>query len=171
MRAVVDSSAILGGFEPAPPSEFAVPPTVVDEVARGREGRRMQELLAAGLEVREPSLASLERVRAAASALGESGRLSPADVDVLALALDLAIPCLSDDYSIQNVASRAGVEVRPFREGGIREVWTWGVRCPGCRRWTPEGRPGGECPVCGSQLRSARRRARRGASPETGGEG
>ena len=171
MRAVVDSSAILGGFHPAPPTEFAVPPAVVDEVARGREGRRMQELLAAGLQVMAPSLTSLDRVRSAAAGLGETGRLSRVDVEVLALAIDLCVPCLSDDYSIQNVAARAGVEVRPFREGGIREVWTWGVRCSGCRRWFPEGRAGGECPVCGSELRSARRRAPRGAAPDTRGEG
>ena len=169
----MDSSAILGGFHPAPPSEFAVPPTVVDEVSRGREGRRMQELLAAGLQVRAPSPAALERVRAAAAGLGESDRLSTADVDVLALALDLAVPCLSDDYSIQNVASRAGVEVRPFREGGIREVWAWGVRCPGCNRRFAEGeaKAGQPCPVCGTELRSSRRRPPRGAPPDTGGEG
>ncbi len=171
MRAVVDSSAILGGFEPAPPSEFAVPPSVVGEVSRGREGRRMEELLAAGLRVQAPNQAALDRVRLASRELGEQGRLSPVDVEVLALALDLCVPCLSDDYSIQNVAARVGVEVRPFREGGIREVWTWSVRCSGCRRWFPDASPGGVCPVCGSGLRSARRRAGKVASPESRGKG
>ena len=173
VQAVVDSSAILGGFHPAPPSEFAVPPAVVDEVARGREGRRMQELLAAGLQVLSPTPGAVERVRQVSRGLGESGRLSQVDVEVLALALDLDVPCLSDDYSIQNVAARAGVEVRPFREGGIKQVWTWGVRCPGCNRRfnDDEAKAGQPCPVCGTELRSSRRRAPRGATPDTVGEG
>lgn len=160
MRAVVDSSAILGGFEPAPPGEFAVPPSVADEVARGREGRRMQELLAAGLVMMDPSPRARARVEQVADGLGEADRLSGADVDVLALAMDLGVPCLTDDYSVQNVAAVLGVEARPFREGGIREVWSWGVRCPGCRRRfeADAARPGEPCPVCGTELRTSRRR-------------
>ncbi len=160
MRAVIDASAFLGGFEPVPPAEFAVPPSVVDEVARGRPGRRMQELLAAGLAMMEPTPGAVARAEAAAEGLGEGSRLSPADVDVLALALDLGVPCLTDDYSVQNVASRLGVVARPFREGGIKEVWTWGVRCPGCRRRFRDGEAeaGRPCPVCGTELRTSRRR-------------
>jgi len=160
VRAVLDASALLGGFEPVPPAEFAVPPSVVDEVVRGRAGRRLQELLAAGLAMMEPSPGSVGCVGRAADELGEGARLSPTDVDVLALAIDLGVPCLTDDYSIQNVAARLGVEARPFREGGIREVWQWGVRCPGCRRRFLEGaaRAGEPCPVCGTELRASRRR-------------
>ena len=160
MRAVIDASAFLGGFEPVPPGDFAVPPSVVDEVARGRAGRRMQELLAAGLAMMEPTPGSIACVGRAAEELGEGARLSPTDVDVLALALDLGVPCLTDDYSVQNVAARLGVEARPFREGGIREVWQWGVRCPGCRRRFKEGEAeaGKPCPVCGTELRTSRKR-------------
>jgi UPF0271 protein len=120
----------------------------------------MQQLLAAGLVMMEPSPRARARVEHVADGLGEADRLSGADVDVLALAMDLGVPCLTDDYSVQNVAAVLGIEARPFREGGIRAVWRWGVRCPGCRRRFEEGRarPGDPCPVCGTELRTSRRR-------------
>jgi UPF0271 protein len=158
MQAVLDSSAILEGFVPVPPADFAVPPLVVEEVSRGRAGRRMQGLVAAGLIVREPDEEARQRVQDEASRMGEGGRLSQTDMDVLALALELGLPCLTDDYSVQNVAARLGVPVRPFKERGIREVWEWGLRCPGCGRWAEEGEEeGGECPVCATPMRPARR--------------
>ena len=95
-----------------------------------------------------------------AEALGEGGRLSEADMDLLALAMDLEVPCLTDDYSIQNVAALLGIEALPFREAGIKDVWTWGLRCSGCRRTfeAEEARAGDPCPVCGAPLRTAPRR-------------
>ncbi len=159
MRAVLDTSAILEGFDPLPPSEFVVPPAVVDEVSMGKAGERMRNLVEAGLVIILPQLDAIEEVMAMARELGEDSRLSPPDVEVLALALELDLPCVTDDYSLQNVAARLGVEALPFKERGIREVWTWAVRCTGCGRWLEEEEdPKGVCPVCGSGLRTSRRR-------------
>ncbi len=159
VRAVVDSSAILGGFEPVPPEDFAVPPSVVSEVSKGTAGRRMRQLVDAGLVVKQPSDESMKAVRLEAESLGEQDRLSLVDVDVLALALDLGVPCLTDDYSVQNVAVGLDIETQSFREAGIKEVWAWGLRCTGCRRTFEAGEAsrGDQCPVCGSPLRSFRR--------------
>jgi UPF0271 protein len=157
VRAVLDTSAVLEGFDPVPPDEFAVPPSVVDEVSRGRAGRRMQALVDAGLAVIGPEGEARGRVMEAVMGLGEQARLSAADIDVLALSLSLRVPCVTDDYSIQNVAAALGVEVVPFKQGGIEEIWRWGLRCPGCHRWFDEA-GGGTCPVCGSGLRTSRRR-------------
>jgi UPF0271 protein len=157
MRAVLDASAILEGYEPTPPSDFVVPSSVVDEVSKGRAGKRMDLLISAGLEVRDPSHDSRSQVMFKAKMMGEDSRLSQADIDVLALAMDLKAPAISDDYSIQNVATMVGVDIVPFKQKGIKEVWRWGVRCPGCHRWFDEAK-GAECPVCGTELRTSRRR-------------
>ena len=156
VRAVLDSSAVLEGFDPVPPEEYAVPPSVVDEVSKGRAGRRMQALVDAGLSVMRPDEAAISRVMEAVTEMGEGERLSAPDVDVLSLALSLGVPCVTDDYSIQNVAAILGVETVPFKQEGIEEVWRWGVRCPGCRRWSDQAK-GTPCPVCGTELRTARR--------------
>ena len=157
MRAVLDASAILEGFEPVPPDEFVVPPSVVEEISKGRAGRRMQAMVDAGLAVMAPGEAARELVTTQARTMGEESRLSTTDVDVLALSLELGLPCVTDDYSLQNVAARLGVEARPFKERGIKEVWEWQSRCTGCGR-TFEEDVGAECPVCGTVLRTARRR-------------
>ncbi len=157
MRAVLDASAILEGYEPTPPSEFIVPSSVVDEVAKGRAGDRMDNLLSAGLVVRDPTDDSRSQVEWSARIMGEEVRLSRADKDVLALALDAGVPAVTDDYSIQNVAASVGVDTVPFKQAGIGEIWRWGIRCPGCYRWFEEAK-GPECPVCGTELRTARRR-------------
>lgn len=156
MKAVLDTSALLEGFEPSPPGDFVVPPSVVDEVSRGRAGRRLENLLAAGLGVREAGEANISRVGLEVQRMGEEARLSRTDIEVLALALELGLPVVTDDYSIQNVAACLGVDTMPFKQRGIVQVWRWGVRCPGCRRWFEEA-PGPECPVCGTGLRTARR--------------
>jgi rRNA maturation endonuclease Nob1 len=158
MRAVLDASAILEGFEPTPASDYVVPSSVVEEVSKGRAGKRMENLLSAGLVVRDPTDDSRSRVNRSAKMMGEDARLSRADKDVLALAMDLGVPAITDDYSIQNVAPSVGVETVPFKQSGIEEVWRWGVRCPGCYRWFEEAKKGSECPVCGTELRTARRR-------------
>lgn len=155
---MLDTSAILEGFDPLPPAEFFVPPSVVDEVAKGRAGERMQNLVEAGLNIVPPSIDAIEDVLEHARGLGEDARLSAPDVEVLALAKELGLPCITDDYSVQNVAASMGIEALPFKERGIREVWAWAVRCTGCGRWLEEGEdPDGVCPLCGSTLRTARR--------------
>jgi UPF0271 protein len=157
MRAVLDASAILEGYEPSPPDDYIVPTSVVDEIAKGRAGRRMETLVAAGLNVREPSESNRSEVEFNAKMMGEDTRLSRADIDVLALAMDTGVPAISDDYSVQNVATSVGVDTLPFKQRGIEEIWRWGIRCPGCHRWFKEAKVP-ECPVCGTELRTARRR-------------
>jgi len=44
VRAVLDTSALLEGFDPVPPEEYAVPPAVVGEIMKGRAAARMQTL-------------------------------------------------------------------------------------------------------------------------------
>jgi UPF0271 protein len=157
VRAVLDSSAVLEGFDPVPPDEFAVPPSVVEEVSKGRAGRRMRALVDAGLAVIEPDGEARSRVMEAVKELGEQQRLSAPDIDVLALSMSLGVPCVTDDYSIQNVMAHLGLEAVPFRERGIKEVWRWTTRCPACGRTFDED-VGPDCPVCGNPLRTAPRR-------------
>ena len=146
----------MEGFDPVPPEEYAVPPAVVGEIMKGRAAARLQSLLSAGLMIIGPSSDTWVHVRGQAEMMGEAERMSPADLDVLALAIDLGVPCVTDDYSLQNVAAMLNVPTIPFKQPGINEVWTWELRCKGCGRRYPVG-TGAECPVCGSPLRSARK--------------
>ncbi|MHA1730524.1 MAG: NOB1 family endonuclease [Promethearchaeota archaeon] len=171
---VLDSSFFIEGRSPPATGGALVSPLVLGELSSPRLTRRLEVLVDSGkVRVVEPSGAAVGRVKAAARETGDLPVLSDADVEVLALALDVVLdPALgparvtlvTDDYAIQNVAAVLGVPFSPARKRPIQEVIGWEVYCPACRRVRPGKSPGDPCPVCNTALR--RRRA--GGRPATG---
>jgi len=157
MRRVLDASALLSGasFD----GELYTTPEAVAEVRRLGSTTQLDAVLATKVRVLTPSKESHEAVEAAARGTGDIARLSPTDQGLLALARGLDATILTDDYSIQNVASRLGIPYERVVERGIREVVVWRYRCMGCGRFFEE--PTRECPVCGSKVRTTRADPRR----------
>ncbi len=87
---------------------------------------------------------------------GDSRRLSETDIEVLALALELGYQIVTDDYSIQNLATVLGVPFRGLDQKGIGAVFEWEARCKGCGKRFPAAVK--ECDICGSETRTARKR-------------
>ena len=155
---VLDTSALLAGRPMGPGEETLVPAAVMGELRPGgRDRRHLDHLLAAGARVVEADPAARARVREEAAKGGEAGRLSEADVDVLAVALSLGAEVASDDYTLQNLARRLGVPVRGVQQAGIAQEYRFLPRCTGCRRMLDK--PADECPVCGSPVRMVRDRS------------
>lgn len=150
----MDTSAILSGMDFA--GEVYVPSSVVRESSAKGLDPRTESFLEAKARVLEPRYGDLEDVRRAAKQTGDDAHLSPTDVDVLALALQLEATIVTDDYSIQNVAGRLGLKYRAAVLPGIRENVGWSFRCAGCSRYWPTERD--QCPVCGSKVRRYRHR-------------
>jgi len=119
-------------------------------------GDRRAENLLPMLKVSQATSASISKVRDAARSTGDSVRLSPVDVEVLALALELGAKVVTDDYSIQNLATVLNVEYIPRSMKGITKVVRWNYLCTGCGKVFREHHP--DCPICGSPLRTTRRR-------------
>lgn len=160
---VLDTSALLAGRPLGPGEDTVVPAAVLAELRPGgRDRRHLDHLLAAGARLVEADPRQRARVREAAKGNGELGRLSEADVDVLAVALDLGAELATDDYTVQNLARRLGVPTRGVSQAGIEEEYRFVPRCTGCRRVLQA--PAQECPVCGSPVRMVRDRAFRGDS-------
>lgn len=158
--AVLDTSAVLSGKAPALPAY--APESILGEFARpGRDRRALDYLLETGLRLVPPTLANLRRVEEAAGKTGDDRRLSPVDLDVLAVALDVHGTIHTDDYSIQNVASVLDIPFRGIAQAGISEVITWVYRCRGCGRIYPDVVK--ECTVCGSEVKQVK--ARPGQKP------
>jgi len=160
---VLDAAAIILGFTHIEDA-LAVTSSRVLEEARDREARyrALAAQESALVKVMEPEPAYMEKVKEEARGLGEI-ELSEADISVLALALQLSKSgwdtcILTSDYSIQNLASRMGLKVKPILHQGIREVISWEVYCGACG-WVGDSRPGELCPRCGHRLK---RRPRRG---------
>lgn len=158
-RYVLDTSALLSGKE-FPNGELYIPPSVLEEMRPGgRMRRKVDFYLEAGMKVQEPVPESEAVVKRKAAETGDEARISETDLEVLALALDLGATILTDDYSIQNLARNLGIQYYPLQMRGIKEAWTWDYVCSGCgRRYE---KPAGNCPECGSKIKT-RRRLKRG---------
>jgi len=63
---------------------------------------------------------------------------------------------LTDDYSIQNVASTLNIKYQSFSQKGITKKFKWQYRCPGCKKQFKETVT--ICPICGTETRLSRTR-------------
>jgi endoribonuclease Nob1 len=146
MRSVLDSSAFFTAatFE----GELYTTSSVISELRDLPSKARSDLLREAGLQVMDPDRESVSRVRENAVARGEAGVLSPTDIGVLALALQLRACIMSDDYALQNVARSLSIQVIPIQQKGARNI-RWKFRCSGCGRYYREP---GECQICGALI-------------------
>ncbi len=155
---VLDASALLTGRQF--PGELVTVSGVLRELQRHGMTPQLEAILETQVRVLDPARASRDRVAAAAEGTGDAARLSPTDRDLLALALDVGGTLVTDDYSIQNLCRVLTIPYEPVLMPGIRETWRWSYRCTGCGRTWPEWH--GECPTCGSALKTSRPRVTRG---------
>ncbi|MDD1771729.1 MAG: nucleic acid-binding protein [Methanomassiliicoccales archaeon] len=154
MKVVLDTSALFGLEQVPPEWEAFITEGVLTELEK--YGDRRAENLLAVLKVSQATSQTVRKVMQAAKGTGDSARLSPVDVEVLALALELEAVIITDDYSIQNLATVLKVAYRPSGMKGITKVIRWNYLCSGCGKVFKEQHP--DCPVCGSPLRTTRRR-------------
>ena len=133
--AFVESSFLKGVTAPGVAKETKVPPDI---------------------EIRIPKKESLAAVETAAGKSGDLDVLSRADKEVLALAYELKAILVTNDFAVQNVASRMGLSWEPT-EKGIKEEIKWEWFCPAC--WK-KSRGKGACEFCGT-LTKRRPKSRR----------
>lgn len=155
MKYVLDTSAILSGKDLPADYELFSSPKIVEELKHGRMKRRLDFLIESGLKVLSPSEKSIAEVVAAAENTGDITRVSDADMEILGLAKELNAILLTDDYSIQNIASKLGVEFKGITQEGITKTIKWRIRCKGCGRYWEKMHK--LCPVCGSELKTTRK--------------
>ncbi len=141
---VLDANVFI--HAPSPPrfGDAVTVPAVVEEL----ESSDAQ--LNYGLEdvdVYSPGEEAVEEIREKAGEMGED--LSAADVQLLALALERDAVVVTDDYGVQNLASRLDIRYEPFLREGIEEEIEWMKVCEDCG----EEVDGERCPVCGGDTR------------------
>jgi UPF0271 protein len=164
---VLDTSAFLAGFDPfSLGAEQVTVPKVEEEIRRNSMSRvRFETAIESGrLKVKAPSEEFSNKVKASASKVGDSFLLSETDMQLLALASELKaagyIPqIVTDDYSIQNVATQMEIEFLALATFGIKRLLEWIRYCPACHREYPVNCTFKECQVCGTELKRKPRRA------------
>ena len=151
----------MAGFDPLSISEEQVTvPMVKEEIKESSIAwvRFKTAVQSRKLNVRAPKKIFMDKVKASATLVGDVFFLSEADLEVLALALELKTQGYSpliatDDYSIQNVANQMSVEFASLATFGIRFRLQWIRYCPACHKRYPADYKSRRCEVCGTELK------------------
>jgi len=169
---VLDTSAFLAGFDPfSLGAEQVTVPKVEEEILRNSMIKmRFETAIESGkLKVKAPTQEFSNQTKASASKVGDSFKLSEADMQLLALALELKAAgytpqIVTDDYSIQNVATQMGIDFLALATFGIKRLLEWIRYCPACHREYPADCKTKECQICGTELKRKPRRTGKRAS-------
>lgn len=149
VKFVLDSSAFIGGFLPEDDEYFTVH-DVIDEVEDDQSKERLSYFLNSGkIKIKEPNAEIVEDVTKKSQTTGDS--LSLTDIKIIALAIELDSPIVSEDYGIQNVSSIMNVKYKSIRESGIKKIINWEYYCMGCRKIYPKDKK--ICQDCGSIIK------------------
>ena len=94
---------------------------------------------------------NIDKVVAAARRTGDYQKLSEADISIIALALQLKIVLVTNDYAVANVASTLRIPVRSVATKGIIHTRRWIAYCSACgKTFGPNAK---ECRLCGNKLK------------------
>ncbi|HYY39921.1 MAG TPA: hypothetical protein VE692_01595 [Nitrososphaera sp.] len=154
-RYALDAGAFYTGiiFLSSARSSYYTTPAVFDEVKHIKKSHGAIEALLESntLQVVNSDRQSIEKVVAAAKSTGDYTKLSRADISIIALALQLEIVLMTNDYAVANVASTLKIPVKSTSGKGIKETRKWIAYCSGCgRAFRPDTK---ECWLCGNRLR------------------
>lgn len=157
----MDTSAFVAGFDPFSINEeqYTVPTVKKEILGNSMIQFRFKTAIESGkLKVRAPKRIFAKKVKTSANLVGDAFFLSEADLQVLALALELKTmgysPSIAtDDYSIQNVANQMGIEFTSLATFGIRFRLEWVRYCPACHKRYPADYEYERCEVCGTELK------------------
>jgi len=170
---VLDTSAFLAGYDPFAVGVMQVTvPAVEEEVKRNSIIlTRFQAAIESGkLKIHAPEQEFVSKAKDFASKMGDSHLLSKADMQLLALCLELKAggkspQIVTDDYSIQNVATQMGVEFLALATFGIKRLLEWVRYCPACHKQYPSDCSTKECLVCGTPLKRKPKRTVKDVKP------
>ena len=150
----------MAGFDPFcfAEEQFTTPKVTEEIRVESMISLRFKTAIENGkVQIKVPSEESLKEIRKVAATVGDVHLLSETDIQVLALALESKNAgnpeIVTDDYSIQNVASKLGLEFISLATFGISRVLKWIRYCPACYRLCPHDFKGKTCMVCGTSLK------------------
>jgi len=158
---VLDTSAFIAGFDPFSSKRYNVTvPKVKEEIKRNSILLlRFEVAIETGkIEVKTPVKKHKIKVKNIADKMGDLHLLSETDLDILAVALELEIDgfkpqIVTDDYSIQNVASQMKIEFIPLTTRGIHKIFEWIRYCPACYKKFLSNYKLVSCSICGTKLK------------------
>jgi len=153
-KIVLDTSALFSMEDVPPEMEAYSTPGVIAELRKYKDSRA--EYLEHKVRIIQPDPADIESLRSRSKETGDVSRLSPTDIELVALAIRLQAELWTDDYSMQNMAKHLAITYRSVGTRGITRVVKWKHRCVGCGKTFEKEMP--DCPICGSQVTTSRKK-------------
>ncbi len=136
---ILDATALISGLDPnIIDRTLWTVAEVIDEIKDPRNKLRIEMAIEnKTIKIGRPSATAIDKIQQAAEKSGDIVVLSDTDIKVLSLALDLKeegheAVILTDDYSVQNVASRLKIDTKAYTTAGIRYEIKWELYCPSC---------------------------------------
>ncbi len=158
---VLDTSAFVAGFDPfSSTDEQVTVPKVEEEIKRNSMVKmRLETAIESDkIKIKAPTQEAIRNLETSATKAGDIYKLSAADKQLLALAIELKTQgytpqIITDDYSIQNVATQVSIEFRSLATFGIKRLLEWIRYCPACHKQYPANCKFKECQICGTELK------------------
>ena len=153
---VLDAVGFFASIQTSLTGKVYTVPGIIDEV-KDSESRKMLtfSISANKVIVVKPDRKYMSKVINAARSLGELGRLSETDIDLLTLLNQLLssgcreVYLVSDDKSVQNVALALGAKVLGIKYRALRKPRKYVYECQVCGYVSDKP---GTCPKCGLEL-------------------
>lgn len=146
MKVVLDTSAIIYLNDFRMFDEIFTVSDVVDEV---KDKINVLKLSGIKMKIINPKESSLKEIKEIAKVTGDLEKLSKTDIKILAVAKENQLSIVSDDYNIQNVAQKTGINYISIFSKKITKLIQWGSYCANCKKFYENIK---SCPKCGSQL-------------------
>lgn len=133
-------------------------PEVIHEVKKLHTRIKIEGMVESKvLKIRSPEESYYKYLEKVSLKMGEKQALSKTDKSLLALAImfihEKKDPIIiSDDYSIQNISTKLGIESKGLSSKGIKKVIEWRIYCPGCKKKYEKTSVDRTCLICGTQL-------------------
>ena len=158
---VLDTSAFIMGYNPLSidVNHYTVPKVFEELIPETTAWLRLKIALETGkIRLQTPSQEFSRMIDESSTATGDDHTLSNVDKQVLALSMELKYAgmhpiIVSDDYAIQNIADRLGLEYTSLSTFGIRYRYEWILYCPACSRKYSMELTKRICGVCGTHLK------------------
>ena len=157
----MDTTAFFLGYDPLTIKEeqFTTPSLLKELEYETTSSLRFRLAIEAGkIRLQQPSEKFLKEIEESSRRIGDFAKLSEVDREVLALAFELKKEgfspiIVSDDYSVQNIADKLGIEYASLATFGIRYHFKWALYCPACHRRFPPTYAHRACSICGTTLK------------------
>lgn len=133
--------------------QYRTTQAVFDEVKHIKKSHGAIEALLESntLQILNSDRKNIDKVVAAARRTGDYQKLSEADISIIALALQLKIVLLTNDYAVANVATTLKIPVKSVASKGITHTRRWITYCSACgKAFGPNAK---ECRLCGNKLK------------------